>query len=552
MLRLLPIPVALIALLVGALLWSGDVKQPRAGLTFINRGEIGTLDPNRMAWMQDIRVGYCIFEGLYTLDPQTLEAAPGVASGHDLSPDRTVYTFHLRPEAKWSNGDPVVAENFTFAWRRMLDEPGDYTYLLHYIKGAKAYQAASAAKKPADFAAVGIHTPDPHTIRIELEHPVGFFLDIVAFPCMFPLHAKSMEPFIDPEATKAAGHTVYQKEFTRPPHLISNGPYRLASWEFKKRVRLERSEHYWNRANVLPPSIDVVSADDFLWALTMYDTGGVDWLTEMTGDLAAELIEKGRKDIHVFPGFGTYFYSFNCLEKLPDGSRNPFADVRVRQALSMAVKKDEIVSTVTRLGEPVTSTYIPPYAFKGYPGPQGLPYDVPRAQKLLAEAGYPGGRGFPSVSLLYNNEGQHAPIAQIVARQWKQNLGIELRMEGVEIKQFRHRLHNKEYAVARASWYGDYNDVSTFTDKYKSDSENNDSGWVSAEYDALCAKADREPDPAERMRLFARAEKLMLEEAPILPLYHYMNVYMYDPKKIPNLPHNSRNHVVMWPLQVNR
>jgi oligopeptide transport system substrate-binding protein len=600
MAKLLLIPLAFVVLLAGSLMFSGDATAPRAGLTFINRGEIGTLDPNRMAWMQDIRVGYCLFEGLYTLDPKTLESVPGAASGHDLTtthsatlwlpwfgstrfeltilgpdtarPDPSVpvpawrsvspvltvhdaipvYVFHIRPEAKWSNGDDVTTADFVFAWRRMLEEPGDYTYLLHYIAGAKEYQKAYAAKASPSFDSVGIKVLGPKTVQITLKHPVGFFLDIVSFPCMFPLNQKSMEPFIDEDVRKNSGKIVYKKDFTRPPHFVTNGTYRMASWEFKRRIRLEKNEHYWNRNNVRPPSIEVVSSDDFLWALTMYDTGGVDWLTEMSGELAAELIEKKRDDIHVFPSFGTYFYTFNCQDKLPDGRKNPFADVRVRQALSMAVKKEEIVTTVTRLGEPVTSQYIPAYSFKGYPAPQGQVYDLARARQLLADAGYPEGQGFPSISLLYNNEGQHAPIAQIVARQWKRDLGIDLRLEGVEIKTFRQRLHNKEYAVARASWYGDYNDLSTFTDKYKSESENNDSGWISKPYDDLCDQADREADPQRRMQLFAQAEKILLDECPILPMYHYMNVYMYDKKKISNLPHNSRNHVMMWPLDVQR
>lgn len=558
MARLLLIPAAMLVLLVVALVWSGGGTSSRADLTFINRGEIGTLDPNRMAWMQDIRVGYAIFEGLYSLDPKTLEAVPGASEPVQISEDKTVYTFRIRDNARWSNGDPVTAADFIFAWRRMLEEPGDYTYLLHYIKGAKDYEKAFGEwgkgdlklPKP-DFSTVGIKGLDAKTLQVSLNHPVGFFLDIVAFPCCFPLLEKSLQPFIDQDVLKQTGKTIYRKDFTRPPNLITNGAYRLASWEFKRRVRLEANPFWWNKDAVKTKSIEVVSADDYLWALTIYDTGGVDWLTDLSGELAAELLAKGRKDVHVFPAFGTYFYTFNCREKLPDGQKNPFADVRVRQAFSMTVDKKVIVDTVTRLGEPVTTKYIPPYSFEGYPSPDGLPYDVARARQLLADAGYPGGKGFPSVTLLFNSEGQHGPIAQIVRRQWLDALGVDLKLEGIEIKTFRKRLHDKEYAVARASWYGDYNDPSTFTDKYKSDSGNNDSDWKNKAYDDLCALADKEPDPKKRLQYFAEAEKILLNEAPILPMYHYMNVYLYR-DEVKGINHHSRNHQVMWPLEVKR
>jgi oligopeptide transport system substrate-binding protein len=560
MARLLLIPAAMLALLVGAIVWSSGGTVSRADLTFINRGEIGTLDPNRMSWMQDIRVGYCIYEGLYSLDPKTLQAVPGASEPVQISDDKTVYTFRLRENGRWSNGvDPVTAADFIFAWRRMLEEPGDYTYLLHYIKGAKDYEKAfaawgkdgSKADAAPDFAKVGIKALDTRTLQVSLNHPVGFFLDIVAFPSCFPLHEKSLRPYIDQDVLSQTGKTVYRKDFTRPPNLITNGAYKLVSWEFKRRVRLEANPHWWNKDAVKTKSIEVVSADDYLWALTIYDTGGVDWLTDLSGELAAELIAKGRKDIHVFPAFGTYFYTFNCGEKLPDGRKNPFHDVRVRQAFSMAVNKQIIVDTVTRLGEPVTTNYIPPYSFPNYPSPHGLDYNVARAKELMAEAGYPNGAGFPSITLLFNSEGQHGPIAQIIRRQWLDALGVDVKLEGIEIKTFRKRLHDKEYAVARASWYGDYNDPSTFTDKYKSDSGNNDSDWKNKAYDALCEQADREPDQQKRLDLFAKAEKILLDEAPILPLYHYMNVYLYK-DKVKGINHHSRNHQVMWPLEVTK
>ncbi|HWE98048.1 MAG TPA: peptide ABC transporter substrate-binding protein [Tepidisphaeraceae bacterium] len=601
MLRLLVIPVALLALLGGMMFWSGGATRQKADFSFINRGEIGTLDPNRMSWMQDIRLGYALWEGLYALDPATLDAVPGCAEV-EVSPDKTVYTFHIRPAAKWSNGEDVLARDFYFAWRRMLEEPGDYTYLLHYIKGAEDYEKAfpdyvktrtaayetweeekrslkpnekappePSVQPPSGVSGMTLFPQDPRMLQVTLKHPVAFFPDIVAFPPMFPLNEKSMEEFLDKNAYQHTGRRIYDKEFTRPPKLVTNGAYRLESWEFKRRLRLEANPFYWDRAHVRSKVIDQVACDDLQWGYEMYQSGGVDWISEIPGDIGAELRLKGeqaraenpsrrakglppldeRRDLHVFTSFGTYFYSFNCQPKLNSGAINPFADVRVRRALTMVVDKKEIVDTITRLGEEPATTYIPVGAFPRYHSPEGIPRDVEKARQLLAEAGYPGGRGFPSVSLLFNNEGQHGPIAENVHRQWQEKLGIDIRLEGIEIKQFRDRLHSKDYAVCRASWYGDYNDPSTFTDKYLPDGGNNDSAWNNQQYADLCAKADLEPNSDKRLRYFEQAEKVLLDEAPILPIYSYVNSYMFR-DNVTGLPLNPRAMVMFKSIEVKR
>ncbi len=548
--RLLLIPLAMLILLAGALIWSGGGALRPADFTFINRGDVGTLDPNRMSWLQDIRIGYALWEGLYTLDSQTLEAVPGCADRIDVNPDKTAYTFHIRPAARWSNGDDLLAEDFVFAWRRMLQEPGDYTYLFHCIKGAGQYQEHFAARKtnpsePCDFSSVGIRALDAKTLQVTLTHPVAYFPDLCAFPPFFPLHAESMRPFFIPEAN------TYRKEFTRPPNLVTNGPYRLASWEFKRRLRLQASSFYWDRANVRSQTLEMVTADDPLWAFLKYDSQTVDWMADASGPIGAELHKTSRKDLHVFPAFGTYFYSINCRPRLPDGRVNPFADVRVRRAFALAIDKRPIVQTVTRLGEATASTYIPPGVFPTYPSPPGLGFDVAEARRLLAEAGYPEGKNFPAVSILFNGEFQHAEIAQVIRRQWLSNLGVDVQLEGVEVKIFRQRLHGKDYVLARASWYGDYNDPSTFTDKYLSDSENNDSAWKNADYDRLCQSAATESDTLKRMNLLAKAEGILLESQPIIPLYHYVNASLFR-ENVTGIPLNPRGMVMFKSIKVNR
>ncbi|HEX4125374.1 MAG TPA: peptide ABC transporter substrate-binding protein, partial [Tepidisphaeraceae bacterium] len=496
--RLLVIALALVAAAVGAIVWSQGATRPPAAFTFINRNEINTLDPNRMSWLQDIRIGYALWEGLYAVDPQTLRPVPGTADRIDVSPDKTVWTFHIRSSARWSNaaGDPVTSGDFVFAWRRMLEQPGEYTYLFHCIRGAEDYENAYAANKPCDFSTVGISAPSADILRVTLKHPVAYFPDLCAFAPFFPLNAKSMEPFI----IKGSKHPVeYRGDFTRPPYLVTNGPYRLADWDFKRDLYMEKNPWYWDAKHVKSPSIEMLDSTDPEWSYLEYQRGAVDWIAEVSGEIPAELFRQHRSDLHVFPGFGTYFYSLNCQPTLPGGAKNPLADVRVRQALDMAIDKHTIVDTVTRMGEPIAEDYIPPGIFPGYHSPAGIGYNIAKARQLIAAAGYVNGQNFPRLSILYNTDGNHGAIAEVIRRQWQQNLGISMDLESVEIKVFRERLHNKEYSIARASWIGDYNDVSTFTDKYLSNAGNNDSGWSNPKYDALCHAAELEPDPARRL-----------------------------------------------------
>lgn len=552
MTRLLMIPLAVLVLLCGAMAWSRSSAVKRADFTFINRGDIKTLDLRRMSWAQDIRVGMALWEGLYSFDPKTLGPIPGSADPVELSDDKLVYTFHIRKNAGWSNGDPLRAQDYAWGWRRLLEQPGDYTYLLHYIKGAKAYseafvKAVAPGERP-DFGSVGIAVLDDKTLRVTLEHPVTFFPDLCAFPTLFPQHERSMEPFktVDPDT----GRVSYDGRFTRPPNLVTNGPYRLHSWEFKGRMRMVANDHYWDRKNVQSKVIDQIYAVERM-AYELYQAGEVDWHAgiELTPVISADLKKEGRTDLHVSPGFGTYFYSFNCLPKLPDGRDNPLADVRVRQALTMALDKEPAVTRVTRMGEVTTGNYVPRGVFPEYVSPPGLGRDPEAARRLLAEAGYPGGRGFPMLSLLFNNDAQHGPIAQIVRRQWQEQLGIDVTLEGVEGKVFGERLHTQQYAIARASWIGDYNDVSTFTDKYLSVSENNDSKWSNATYDKLCHDAAIEPDAAKRLVMLAEAEALLLQEAPILPVYSYVNVSLYR-DNVHGIVENPKNMIQFKAVKV--
>jgi oligopeptide transport system substrate-binding protein len=549
MLRILLIPALLVVLLGVALIWSGEGASTKADFTFINRGDPITLDINDMSYAQDIRIASALWEGLYTLPPNGGEPVFGAADAMHLSDDHRVYTVHIRADARWSNGDPVLARDFLFQWRRMLESPKEYTYLHYYIKGAKAYEQAYAkyaqaplGEKPTrpDFATVGEAQLDDHTLAITLTDPLPFFPSLLAFTCFYPMHEPSMKPF--EETNPTTGTVTYNARFTRPPNLVGNGQYRLTEWFYKRRLRLQANPFYWNRSAVKSKVIDEISvADNPTAAYRLYQQGDVDWMVDVDGEIAASLLkDPSRTDLHIFPAFGTYFYEFNCQQKLSDGSDNPLFDVRVRQALTMAIQKQPIIDNVAKMHQPLATTYIPLGAFPGYHSPPGLDYNVDGAKRLLADAGYPDGKGFPRISILYNSDGPHADIATIIRRQWKDSLNIDVDARAEEISQYRNDLHNHNFTVSRAAWYGDYNDPSTFTDKYLSTSENNAAGWADKKYDSLCAAAAVEANPVKRFQLLSQAEDRLLSQAPIAPLYTGVNAYLF---------HENVKGIAMNPLQ---
>jgi oligopeptide transport system substrate-binding protein len=694
MARVLLIPAAVLALLAGAVVWSGGGVERRADFTFINRGDIFTLDLNQMSYMQDFRLTYGIREGLYGPDPQTFRPIPAGAAGHTVSPDARVWEFHLRPGAKWSNGDPVTAHDYAFSWRRMLEDPGQYTFLFYSVRNARQYELSYAEGEPIDWREVGIEAVDDRTFRVTVTDPVPYLLDLLAFPPFYPRHERSMRPFrvfnegevfdrleeyldaagkvdagaagdddraaagqfmrrvtrggsspVDPAAVRrfvtragpfrmaeadlpevlallddfaaldpfaAAGDEkaahdalqqirstrllkyTYRAEYTRPapeagaPGVVTNGPFELKRWDFKRRLILEKSPTYWDRDNVRSDRIEMVVNDSPLSQFLLYENGSVDWMAEVNSDIAAELKAKGRADLRSSPAFGTMFLSLLCRPELPPGTgvkgKNPLADVRVRQALAMAIDKRFVTDHLTRMGELPARTYLPPDGtlpdFRWLPGPfdgartagrpydpaevrallarppsgegPGLPYDPEKARALLADAGYPGGRGFPIIPILHNSENTlRGKIAQTLKDQWKRELNVGVDIHAVEGKIFSDRMNKKDYAISTVAWYGDYPDASTFTDKYLSTSLQNDSDWRNPAFDDLCAAAAKEADPAERGRMHSRAEHMIDTEVPIIPLYHYVNTTLFR-DGVHGVEPNPRNMTIFKAVYADR
>lgn len=564
-----------------------DRPRPRAEFVFVNPTDAFTLDPQRMSYQQDIRFARALYEMLVSIDADG-SVIPGVASSWDESDDGLTWTFHLRPEAKWSNGDPVRASDFVYAWRRLLlpESAADYTGFLFavegaeeffewrskaladYVKGEPSREALTNAPTPPSREAaealwretldrfehtVGISAPDDHTFVVRLKRPVHFWLDLCAFPALGPVHPPTVERFssIDPDT----GRMVQTPGWTKEGVLVSNGPYQLAEWRYKRNLRLERNPFFRDPSMAIVASIDAVPIESPTTAVLAYESGAADWLPDLLADFRADMVESAargeRKDVHSIPSFGTDFFSFNCRPMLPGDRPNPFADARVRRAFALAVDRQLLVDRVTRLHEPVSNVLVPRDSIPGYESPQGLPFDPVRARAELAAAGWSdrdgdgfveneAGAPFPTVDLLFSaTSPRYRDLSLALRDLWRTHLGVNVETRGKDSKLYKEDLKKGNFMVARGGWYGDYHDPLTWLDLSRTGDGNNDRGFSSKEFDALLAAAALERDPKKRMKILHDAERLLMEdEVPMLPICTFLTLYLYDPAKVSGLTHH--------------
>jgi oligopeptide transport system substrate-binding protein len=499
-----------IAITVGVWRWvsgSGDAagsahfgrSAPPVGnvLRFVNGPEPETIDPGLMSGQPDGRIARAIFEGLVTPDPRTLEPIEGVASRWERADDGVTYTFHLRTDAVWTNGDRVSAHDFAWSWMRVLhpDTPARYADLFYLIRNARAYKAGEID----DPAAVGIRALDAQTFEVVLETPTPYFLQLVTFYPFLPVHRASVERYGD--------------AWTHPEHIVTNGPFRLAMHRQNDRFHLEKFQEYWDAANVRLDGIVAYSLDDLSTMLNMYRAGMTDW--NPSGYLPAEYIPyvQHYEDYRAGPFLGSYFYSMVV-------TRPPFDDKRVRQALGFAINREQITSFVLHNSVSAWGRIVPD-GFAEYPYPDPVRFDPEKARQLLAEAGYPGGDGFPTIEILFNTSEDHKKIAEAIQAMWKQHLGIDVKLLNQEWASYMRTTIDREYQVARRTWIGDYVDPNTFLAILRGGEGNNRTNWSNARYDELVAAAADELDAERRMRLLAQAEAIALDEMPFIPIYSY-------------------------------
>jgi len=487
----------------------------RADFVFLNGAEPETLDPSLITGQPEGRIAGALFEGLTSFDEHG-QVVPGVAEKWELSPDGLVYTFHLRRNARWSNGDPVTARDFRDTWRRTLapDTGAEYAYQLFYLRNGTPFNEG----KLTDFSQVGVAAPDDWTLRVTLENPTPFFLDLCATSPLYPEHLASVQKWGD--------------DWIKPGHLVGNGAYQLAEWRINDRIRMVKNPFYWDAAHVGMTSIDALPIHLANTAFNFYAAGQAD-LSMDKGLVPLALLNdlRTRPDFHSAPFLGTYFVRFNV-------TRPPFKDARVRRALSLVIDKRLIVDKITRAGEVPAESFVPPGA-AGYQPPPGPGRNPDEARRLLAEAGYPGGKGFPLVTYLYSEGELNEAIAVELQSMFRRELGINIALQRQEWKVYLNSMNNLDFDLCRSSWVGDYDDPNTFLDMFVSGGGNNDSGFADPAYDALIAGAAREVNPARRFDILRKAETILVsQEAPICPLYFYVGIQFYNGDRLGGIAAN--------------
>ena len=528
------------ALGVVGLTFDASGQEP-AEFRFVNGTEPRTLDPGIMTGAPESRIANELFEGLTRRDARSLRPAPGVATHWEVSDDGLVWRFHLRRDARWSDGRPVVAGDFAYAWRRLLDPAtgSEYAYMLHGLRDARAFHGGDEEAARHFGVDRGVVAEDDHTLRVELAAPIPYFLELTSFFSAYPVRRDVVE--------------AHPRSWFLPERIVSNGPFALASWRVGDRIRLVRNPHYWARDEVGLASVDVFPIENPTTALNLFLRGDVDWLPGVyPEDLAPVLRE--RDDFYSGPAMIVYYYRLNTR-------RPPFDDPRVRRAIGLAIDRRQITEDVLGLGQIPATTIVPP-GMAGYRAPEsGLAYDPERAKELLREAGHPGGEGIRELGILYNTNESHKRVAEVIADQLRRHLGLRVKAYNQEWQSYLASLAAGDYDIGRAGWVGDYLDPNTFLDLWVTDGGNNQTGWGDPRYDALVtaaadvgrASADGErlaglvpepealrtrlaavraaPDTAERsealvalrLELLRQAEAILVQEAfPVLPIYFYV------------------------------
>jgi oligopeptide transport system substrate-binding protein len=505
---------ALAAVLAGSLAGCGRTMD-RADFVFLNGAEPETLDPSLITGQPEGRVAGALFEGLTNFDEHG-RVVPGVARSWEISPDGRVYTFHLRPEARWSNGDTVTARDFRDTWQRTLapETAAEYAYQLYYLHNGKPFNEGTVK----DFSQVGVTAPDDATLQVTLDNATPFFMDLCATPPLYPVHLPSVRKWGD--------------DWIKPGHMVSNGAYTLAEWRINDRIRLVKNPRYWDAAHVAMTSIDALPISRANTAYNFYAAGQADLILDKGLTPLALLNDlRKRPDFHSAPFLATYFVRFNV-------TRPAFKDARVRRAFALAIDKQLIVEKITRAGETPASSLVPPGA-AGYQPPAGLERNPDEARRLLAEAGYPGGKGFPLVTYLYSEGELNEAIAVELQSMFQRELGITIALQRQEWKVYLNSMTNLDYDFCRASWVGDYDDPNTFLDMFVTGGGNNDCGFANAQYDKLIADAAAQVDEAKRFDIFRHAEHLLIsEEAPVCPLYFYVGLQFYNGDRLGGIAAN--------------
>jgi oligopeptide transport system substrate-binding protein len=501
-----------------------------------NATEPSGVDPHTTTGMPEYRLQMALFEGLVAKHPETLEIIPGVADSWQISDDGLVYTFHIREDAKWSNGEKLIANDFTQSWHRAL-MPGlanEYVESLFVLKNAEKF----FKQELKNFSDVGVKALDDSTLRIELKNPTPYFLQLLDHHSMFPVHIDTISKFSPIDERDST--------WTRPENFVGNGPFVIHEWTPGKVFSVTPNPYYWDAKMVKLKEIRFYPVEQLLAEERMFKAGQLH-KTEWMPIAKIEKYKKANDPEYVtFPYLATYFYILNV-------TKPPTNDVRVRKALAYAVDRESIAKNITK-GQQLPAYSLTPPDVLGYTAKAKMTYDLNMARKLLTEAGYPNGEGMPPIELIYNTSEDHQKIAQAVQQMWKKNLNINVTLQNQEWKVFLDNQKLLNYQVARMAWVGDYVDPNTFLEIFITNGGNNRTGWSNAKYDQMIRAATSAKNREERYELLQQAEQILVDEVPFIPIYnystnnllstdvkgYYMNIMDYHPYKYIHLESSKK------------
>lgn len=446
-----------------------------------------------------------IYEGLTSYkDGEVVNAA---AENVEVSEDGLVYTFTLR-DAKWSNGDPVTAEDFAYAWQFALtpENASEYASILYPIKGAQAFNLGEGSAED-----LGIEVVDEKTLKVTLENPTPYFLELTAFKTYFPVH----------KATAEANETWYAEAGET---YITNGPFTLTDWQHGGSMTLEKNANYWDADNVALDKVNISMVESETTAATMFDKGEIDFLGSPFQTVSLDVIDRYKEEgiLNISDYSAIYMYKFNTTDEI-------MGNANIRKALTLAIDRQGLIDNITK-GEQSPALGMVPKAVKGFEEDAGYmkDNDVEEAKKALELGLKELGLNDASeleLKLSFNTSEAHAAIAQFIQEGWRTNLGIEVTLDNSEWQVYLDKLSNLDYQIGRLGWIADYNDAYTFLEQYDSaENGNNDTGWENAEYTALLKQSNAETDPDKRIELLKQAEAILMSEYPVAPIYYYTNL----------------------------
>ena len=474
-----------------------------------NGSEPQGIDPHIVTGVPEHHILISLCEGLTIPNPNPNDIngyMAGTAESWTISDDGKEYIFNINKHAKWSNGDPVTSDDFVWSWKRILTASlgSQYPDMLYYLEGAYEYHNGLTD----DFDKVGVKAIDQKTLKVNLKNPTPFFLGLLSHYSTWPVHKNTVLKFGDIDDRNG--------EWTRPGNFVCNGPFQLKSWELNNKIIVEKNPHYYDSSIVKLNEIHYYPVSNVMTEDRMFRAGQLHLTSTLPSQKCPIYIEE-NPNLRIDPYMGTYFYRIN--------TKNPaLKDVRVRKALAYSIDRQLLVDKVTKCGQIPAYSFTPPGS-NGYQPKTEIPFDPELAKSLLKDAGYNEENPFPKLEILFNTNEDHRKIALAIQQMWQVNLGIEIELVNQDWKVYLNREMIGDFQISRAGWIGDYEDPNTFLDLMRPNRGNNKTGWENMEYDSLVEKANTINDQSERYKLLYKAEEILIEELPIIPLYTYVRSY---------------------------